>query len=38
LRMRNAVFFFMAEKAYHITASATLYSDSCNKADGYSYS
>jgi hypothetical protein len=32
LRMRY-VGFFMAEKAYHVTASATLHSDSCNKAD-----
>ena len=32
LRMRNVDFFFMAEKAYHITSSATLHSDSCNKA------
>jgi hypothetical protein len=30
-------FFFMAEKAYHVTASATLHSDSCNKAMEHSY-
>jgi hypothetical protein len=26
-------FFFIARKAYHVTASATLHSDSCNKAE-----
>src|SRR5215831_10160677 len=32
LRMRYVAFFFIARKAYHVTASATLHSDSCNKA------
>src|SRR5215510_388545 len=34
LRMQKVGFFFMAEKAYHVTASAHLHSDSCNKAVG----
>src|SRR5262249_43091801 len=33
LRMRYVAFFFIARKAYHVTASATLHSDSCNKAN-----
>jgi hypothetical protein len=33
LRMRYVDFFFMVEKAYHITSSATFHSDLCNKAN-----
>jgi hypothetical protein len=34
----DVIFFFMAEKAYHIASSATLRSDSCNKAsDAYQW-
>lgn len=29
------VFFFIARKAYHVTASATFQNDSCNNAIGY---
>jgi hypothetical protein len=32
LRLRYVGFFFMAEKACHVTSSATFHSDSCNKA------
>src|SRR5262249_31574882 len=32
LRMRYVAFFFIARKAYHVTSSADLRSDSCNKA------
>jgi hypothetical protein len=32
LRIGYVIFFFMAEKAYYITLSATLHSDSYNKA------
>src|SRR5262245_22462917 len=33
LRMRYVAFFFIARKAYHVTSSADLRSDSCNKAE-----